>query len=104
MKVKILCGILIASLWGLVGCGTAGKDFNEGQASKIVPGQTTKLEVLKLLGKPFKKGMQNDKEIWVYEYNEYRALGEDTSKDIFVTFDHKDIVESSQLMTSKGSS
>ncbi len=101
IKTWMLCGVLVAGLF-LQGCGTTGKNFDESAADKIVVGSTTRTDVLVMLGKPFKKGIQNDKEVWIYEYNKYQALGDDTSKDIFITFDDQGVVESRQLMVNKG--
>jgi len=101
MKPLILCGVLLTGLL-LAGCGTTGKNFDESVVDNIVTGSTTRTDVLVMLGKPFKKGIQNDKEVWIYEYNQYRAVGEETSKDIFITFNEDGIVESRQLMVNKG--
>jgi hypothetical protein len=95
----LLLGMFI-TLFILGGCGTTGKNFDESKVKKIVNGSTTADEVKQILGPPFKKGMQNGKMVWVYEYNHYHSLGSDLSKDIFVTFDEKNIVTRHQLMTS----
>jgi len=91
-----LFGILLV----LGGCGTTGRNFDESKADKIINGSTTAAEVKQLLGKPFRKGLQNGKMVWVYEYNSYKSIGTDTSKDIFVTFNENNIVSSHQIMNS----
>ncbi len=101
MKHLILCGILLAGLL-LAGCWTTGQKFDETLVDSIVTGSTTRTDVLVMLGKPFKKGVQNGKEVWIYEHNQYKAIGDETSKDIFITFNQDGVVESRQLMVNKG--
>jgi outer membrane protein assembly factor BamE (lipoprotein component of BamABCDE complex) len=91
---------LFGILFILGGCGTTGENFDESRVDKIINGSTTASEVKHLLGQPLKKGIQNGKTVWIYEYNQYRSIGDDASKDIFITFDDNNIVSSHQLMTS----
>ena len=84
----------------LSGCGNVGKDFNTSKVESIVNGTTTQSDIKKLLGKPFKTGVQNGQLIWVYENNNYYIIGKDTSKDLIITFDPAGIVKSYQLMSS----
>ncbi len=98
MKKILICLAMCISLMGLIGCGTVGKDFNETQVNQIVNGQTTREDILSMFGQPFKKGIYNGRPIWVYEYNYYHSLGDDTSKDLIITFDSNDVVKTHQLM------
>lgn len=103
MKLFLSIGFLVLGLT-VVGCGTSGKEFNATLFDSVVNGHTTQEEVESMFGRPFKKGFQNGKEIWVYEHNQYKALpmfGEDTSKDMVVTFDENKVVKTHQFMTSK---
>ncbi len=103
MKIFISLGFLMVSLM-VIGCGTSGKEFNTTLFDSIQNGHTTQGEVESMFGRPFKKGFQNGKEIWIYEHNQYKAfkmLGEDTSKDMVVTFDESKVVKTHLLMTSQ---
>ncbi len=93
-----LAAILLVGL--LSACGSAGKDFDPALAASVQNGKTSKEEIRSLFGTPFKTGIQNGKEIWIYEYNTYSALGPDTSKDFIIVFDDRGVVTSHQLMTS----
>lgn len=64
-------------------------------------GKTTQAGVENMLGKPFKTGIQNGDEIWIYEMNTYQAVGGNTSKDFIVVFDKQGVVKSHQSMTSQ---
>ena len=84
-----------------LGCGTAGKNFNESLYSNIVKGTTTHKEIQAMFGPPFKKGVQNGSKIWTYEYNVYNSLGNDITKDIVVVFTPSGVVKSHQMMTNQ---
>ena len=94
--VSISLGLLLA----LGGCGTAGKDFNESKISKIVNGTTTRAEIRKMFGEPFKTGTQNGLPVWVYEYNLYYSIENDKSKNLVVVFSSDGVVQSHQFMSS----
>jgi len=80
------------------GCGLVGKDFDTEKAQTIQNGKTTKTDIKKMFGKPFKTGVQNGRPIWVYEKNEYKVFGKGSAKSLIVEFDHKGIVTSHQIL------
>lgn len=96
----ILVGIIL--LPG--GCGTAGKSFNTSKIGSIVNGTTTRSDIKKIFGEPFKTGIQNGQPIWVYEDNHYSIIREETSKDLIIIFSPDGIVQSYQFMSSKPAS
>jgi outer membrane protein assembly factor BamE (lipoprotein component of BamABCDE complex) len=99
---KILYSILmLALIASLSGCGTVGSDFDSSKIKFIQTGVTTKQDVETLFGTPFKKGIQNGNPIWVYEYDQYRVIGKDASRDLVIVFDSKGVVKSYQIMSSK---
>ena len=98
IELIIFIGIILI----LDGCsGTVGKNFNASKAQGITNGTTTKLDIKKMFGAPFKTGVQNGQPLWVYEYNQYNILGGDTSKDLIIIFDQTEVVQSHQFMSSK---
>lgn len=96
----ILVGIIL--LPG--GCGTAGKSFNTSKIGSIINGTTTRSDIKKIFGEPFKTGIQNGQPIWVYEDNHYSIIREETSKDLIIIFSPDGIVQSYQFMSSKPAS
>ena len=103
MKLFISFTFLMMSLM-VVGCGTSGKEFNSSLFDNIENGHTTQQEVESMFGHPFKKGIQNGHEVWVYEHDKYKVFqifGKDTSKDMVVVFDDSKVVKTHQLMASQ---
>ena len=93
----ILVGIIL--LPG--GCGTAGKSFDTSKVESIVNGTSTRSDIKKMFGEPFKIGIQNGQPIWVYEDHYYSIIREETSKDLIIIFSPDGIVQSYQFMSSK---
>ena len=85
----------------LGGCASAGKNFDESKISKIANGITTRAELRKMFGEPFKTGVQNGQPVWVYEYNLYDAVNNDTSKDLIIVFGPNGLVQSHQFMSNE---
>ena len=83
----------------LVGCGTVGKSFDQSQTENIQNGVTSQAEIKIMFGKPFKTGIQNGQTIWIYEYNRYYLITEDTSKDLVIIFSPDGTVKSHQFMS-----
>ena len=96
----ILVGIILISN----GCGASGKSFNTSKVESIVNGITTRSDIEKMLGEPFKTGIQNGQPIWVYEDNHYSIIREETSKDLMIIFSLDGKVQSHQFMSSKPAS
>ena len=96
----IYIGIILISN----GCGTAGKSFDTSTTSSILNGTTTRSEIKKIFGEPFKTGIQNGQPVWAYENHHYSILSDDMSEDLIIIFSSDGIVQSHQFMSSKPSS
>jgi len=97
IRLVIVVGIILMSN----GCGTAGKSFDASKVENIVNGATTRSNIKKMFGEPFKIGIQNGQPIWVYENHHYSIIHEETSKDLIIIFSPDGIVQSHQFMSSK---
>ena len=93
----IVVGIILTSN----GCSTVGKSFNTSKVESIVNGVTTRSDIKKMFGEPFKTGIQNGQPIWVYEDHYYSIIRGETSKDLIIIFNSDGIVQSYQFMSSK---
>ena len=96
----IVVGIILMSN----GCGTVGKSFNTSKVESIVSGITSRSDIKKMFGEPFKIGIQNGQPIWVYEDHHYSIIRKETSKDLIIIFSPDGIVQSYQFMSSKPAS
>ena len=96
--------IVIILILAFGGCGgTVGKKFSTSKVESIINGTTTQAEIKNIFGKPFKTGIQNGKPIWVYEYNRYNLLKNETSKDLIIVFGPSGVVQSHQFMSNEPS-
>ncbi len=58
---------LVILLLVLLGCSTAGRDFDSTKVSHIVKGKTTASELVKMFGAHHSKmALSNDREEWIY--------------------------------------
>ncbi len=94
MNLKAL--IIMVLFVSLAGCGHTGKDFNAGYSKYIKNGETTKIELIRELGEPNRKGVTNGSEWWIYEYNSFK-FGKSYSKDLQVTFDEQGVVKTNNF-------
>lgn len=92
---------LLAILLAFSACANVGANFDATRANQIQNGKTTLQDVETLLGSPYKRGIQNGNQVWTYEYDQYRALGEKSSKDLAIVFDDKGVVKSHHIMSSQ---
>ena len=96
--------IVMTLILAIGGCGgTVGKKFNTSKVENIINGTTTQAEIKNIFGKPFKTGIQNGKPVWVYEYNRYHLLRNETSKDLIIVFGPSGVVQSHQFMSNEPS-
>ena len=86
------------------GCGTVGKNFDTSKVESIVNGTSTRSDIKKIFGEPFKTGIQNGQPIWVYENHHYSIMRNNLSKDLIIIFGPNGVVQSHQFMSSKPAS
>ena len=96
--------ILVGTILLPGGCGTAGKSFDTSKVESIVNGTSTRSDIKKIFGEPFKTGIQNGQSIWIYEDHHYSIISDDLSKDLVIVFGPNGVVQSHQFMSSKPAS
>ena len=67
---------LAAVLLCAAGCITVGRDFNSAELGWLQGSRTGKGEVYRMLGDPFRTGVDQGKITWSYGYYRYRVFGE----------------------------
>lgn len=83
----------------LAACATAGKSFPEESVRDIRIGTTTKQDVLKTFGQPWRTGLEDGRETWTYGSYRYRAFRESVSSDLVIRFDQEGMVISYSYST-----
>ena len=71
---RTLTTILLSIFVVLSGCATSsystGRDFNSSSVNQIIKGETTRADLLQMLGQPFSKTvMSENEEKWIYMYS-----------------------------------
>lgn len=69
-----------------LGCVTLGTNFPTASVSRIEKGISTKKEIRRAFGEPFRTGVDNGYESWTYVYNRWTPFGQTRSKDLYVVF------------------
>jgi len=92
--------ILAAALLYTGGCITVGRDFNSADMSWLRNNRTGKQEVYRMLGEPFRTGVDQGKITWTYGYYRYRALGETHTKDLVIYYNPDGTVSTYTFNTS----
>jgi len=86
--------LLAGALLVAAGCVTVGRDFPGEPVKKVVNGRTTRDEIRATFGEPYQKGIENGKESWTYYKVRYRGSAAIQSKEFYVVFDSRGVVES----------
>ncbi|MDY0362221.1 MAG: outer membrane protein assembly factor BamE [Desulforegulaceae bacterium] len=83
------------------GCATIGQDFPSSKVNLIETGVTTKADIEKMFGTPWRTGMENGEKTWTYGFYKYRSIGESSTKDLLIKFSSKGIVSSYSFNTTE---
>ncbi len=96
MKQKqiFLTGICMMMLLVTIGCATVGHDFPSSAVESIVIDRTTNADLLRMLGEPWRTGLENGRKTWTYGYYRYRAFGPTDTKDLYISFNDDNTVAS----------
>jgi hypothetical protein len=92
--------LIFFCLFGLWGCATIGEPFQFSGPEKLVVGKTTKAEVLKQYGDPFRVGFDDGDLKWTYGFYKYSLFGSSDTKDLAITFDKNGLVKDYTYSTS----
>ncbi|MBF0314572.1 MAG: outer membrane protein assembly factor BamE [Oligoflexia bacterium] len=85
VKVSIMA-LLISTLFS--SCATVGKNFEYNRSRELELGKTSKSDVLKLYGSPFRVGINSGALQWSYNYYTYNAFSDTQTKDLVILFDN----------------
>ncbi|MDX1757681.1 MAG: outer membrane protein assembly factor BamE [Marinobacter sp.] len=90
-----LKAVLMAALLAtLVGCATVGQDFATHNVDQILLGETTRDDVQRMFGEPWRTGLKDGKRTWTYGKYRWSAFNDAETTDLVITFDANGVVES----------
>jgi hypothetical protein len=73
----------------LAGCLTVGRPFPVDPVRDIRIGQTTKDDVHRTFGEPWRTGLEDGQRTWTYGHYRYAALGTTRTRDLVIRFDDR---------------
>jgi hypothetical protein len=92
---KAIVGFMLAvAFTAAIGCITIGRPFPVGAVYQIKMGETTRTEINRLFGNPWRTGIDNDRKTWTYAHYRYTLFGGPMTRDLVVRFDDKGVVVS----------
>lgn len=92
----ILAFFLVLSL---ASCVRVGKEFPTDAVTQIKIGQTTKEDIRRIFGPPWRTGYEDGEKTWTYGRYDKRVFGQSEASDLVVRFDDNDVVSSYSFST-----
>lgn len=89
--VCIVAGLILTQL---TGCFTVGQEFSATRITEIKIGQTRKQDVLDMLGRPWRTGLEDGYPTWTYGIYQYSLFGAADTQDLLIRFDNQGVVRS----------
>jgi hypothetical protein len=83
----------VSSALIVTSCLTVGEPFSSS-VSWIKPHKTTKVEVERVFGEPFRTGYDSGLMTYSYGYYKYSAFEDSQTKDLTIRFDKQGVVDS----------
>lgn len=94
MKRSALRGLWLCAALVLAGCLTVGRDFPADQVGQIQIGKTTRDEVQRIFGEPWRTGIEDGRRTWTYGRYRYKLIGTTETRDLVIRFDPNGTVAS----------
>ena len=76
-----------AAALALTGCLTVGRDFPTDKIGQLQIGQTTRDEVHRMFGEPWRTGLEDGRRTWTYGHYRYKLFGTTETRDLVIRFD-----------------
>ena len=84
----------IAVLAISTGCFTVGSEFPTKPVAEIRMGETTREDIERLFGSPWRVGIEDGQRTWTYGRYRYTVFGASSTRDLVVRFDAAGVVSS----------
>lgn len=89
---RYLVPVLLMAVFS--GCMSVGRPFPGGRAVELKVGVTTKAEVARSFGEPWRYGIEDGHTTWTYARYRYSVFSPAQTEDLVVRFDAKGVVSS----------
>jgi hypothetical protein len=89
-RLLLLCACVIF----ISGCVTVGKPFPKDYAAQIVIGQTTRAEVERNLGVPFRTGLDSGDQTATYLYYSFGVFSTPVTMDLTIRYNPEGTIKS----------
>ena len=86
--------VALAALAAGAGCLTVGREFDAAAVPRLQVGVTTRADVQRLLGDPWRTGLEDGRATWTFGEYRYRLLGESDTRDLVVRFAPDGVISS----------
>ena len=86
--------VLGACALALSACLTVGREFPTDEIGQLQIGHTTRDEVQRTFGEPWRTGLEDGRRTWTYGHYKYKLIGTTETRDLVIRFDAKGIVVS----------
>ena len=83
-----------ACVLALAACLNVGREFPTENVGQIQIGQTTRDDVHRMFGEPWRTGLEDGRRTWTYGHYRYKLIGTTETRDLVIRFDAKGVVVS----------
>jgi hypothetical protein len=84
----------LACALALTACLNVGQDFPTDKIGQLQIGHTTRDEVHRMFGDPWRTGLEDGRRTWTYGRYKYRLIGTTETRDLVIRFDPNGVVAS----------
>jgi outer membrane protein assembly factor BamE (lipoprotein component of BamABCDE complex) len=78
----------------LSACLTVGREFPSDRVGQLQIGKTTRDDVHRIFGEPWRTGVEDGRRTWTYGHYRYSLFGPAETQDLVIRFDPKGVVAS----------
>lgn len=99
---KAVTGIIVLCVMTALltsSCAVVGKDFPVDPVTQIKIGETTKVEVSRWFGTPWRTGWEDGQKTWTYGFYRYTLFGTKEMRDLVIRYDERGVVKSYTFST-----
>jgi hypothetical protein len=89
---RVTASVVVAL--ALAACLTVGRDFPAEKVGEIAIGKTTRDDIHRMFGTPWRTGLEDGRRTWTYGHYRYKLFGTTETRDLVVRFEPNGVVAS----------